>query len=439
MLWVLLAVLIVAVVGLYLLRERGVGRGDSTRDAPELSAGDAGLREGDSGLRTDDPRSPAHDQGFLADDPRHRAGGPATAHPASSDPSAPRTDFPPERTPEPLSPAHHTLTQLNQALDVHTPRTEAARQALEAAADRRRVAGFLLARADTEQAELTAREGLYYIRAARVAMRMDPGPEPTPLPAQSEAGEISEARTRTFRGHRIDLSPTPSPTTPHHHPGGRVADRLIPAGWYSEQWWRPALATGAWPPGSDALFTALFSDEAPEPPRPGAGIGLDRKEPTTAAPSEPGRRPTSVPPLPGSPAPRSSRPLDTVPPTPDQAAGPTPPVPGPSADSTPADDDRTSPRSAPEDAHSPQDSTPDRHGTRADGPDPARRDLPYDDPQYRANGYGITADHPAPGNNGVEYHGATRNGHRPHGPRGYEDLGGYEGGAYDPGGLDPPY
>ncbi|MFC3964483.1 hypothetical protein [Nocardia jiangsuensis] len=432
MLWVLLAVLIVAVLGLYLLRERGVGRGDSPGGDPELSADESGPHAGD-------PSSSAHEPGLLADTPGHRADDPTAARPGSSDRSAPlrpgpapRTGFTPEHTPGPLSPAHHTLTQLNQALDVHTPRTEAARQALEAAADRRRVAGFLLARADTEQAELTAREGLFYIRAARVAMRMDPGPELTPLPAQAEAGELSEARTRTFQGHRIDLSPDPSPATPHHHPGGRIADRLVPAGWYSEQWWRPALANGAWPPGSDALFTALFSDDAPEPPRPGAGIGLDRKEPATPAHSEPGRRPTPAPPPPGrSPTPPFSRPLDTAPPTPGRAAGPTPPAPGPPADPIPP--------SAPEAAPSPQDSTPDHRGTRADGPDPAHRDLPYDDPQYRANGYGITADHPAPGNNGVEYHGATRNGHRPHGPRGYEDLGGYEGGAYDPGGLDPPY
>ncbi|UGT59899.1 hypothetical protein [Nocardia asteroides] len=421
MLWVLLAVLIVAVAGLYLLRERGVGRGGSAGDDPELSVGDPELSRGDPelsvsdpGLRAGDPTSPAHERGLLADAPGHRADDPPMPRPGTSDSPAPtpRIGFTPEHAPGPLSPAHHALTQLNQALDVHTPRTEAARQALEAAADRRRVAGFLLARAETEQAELTAREGLYYIRAARVAMRMNPGPELTPLPAQTEAGEIPEARTRTFRGHRIDLSPHPSPTTPHHHPGGRIADRLIPAGWYSEQWWRPALATGAWPPGSDSLFTALFSD-APQPPRPGAGIGLDRKEP-----AEPGRPPTSAPPAQSQPAEPPSFPV-----------------------TGPAGDHPANPNSATESKAPPpeRDSPPHHNEPHPGGPDPTQRDLPYDDPQYRANGYGITAAHPAPGNNGAEYNGATRNGHRPHGPRGYEDLGGYEGGAYDSGGLDPPY
>ncbi|MFC8042758.1 hypothetical protein [Nocardia sp. NPDC057353] len=367
MLWVLLAVLVVAVVGLYLLRERGVGRGDSA-DVAEVPA-------------DDDPALPA------------------------DVPAAPRGPAPPS---EPLSPAHRTLTQLNQALDVHTPRTEAARQALEAAADRRRVAGFLLARADTEQAELVALEGLFYIRAARTAMRMDPGPDLPALPAQAEAGEITEARTLTFLNHRIDISPTPSPTTPHHHPGGRIADRPIPAGWYSEQWWRPALATGTWPPGSDALFTALSSPELPESPRPGAGIGLDHTEQVTPP------QPTRTPAAPADPPGRAPAP-DATP-----------------ADADPAATDRSTPR------HSSTSKPPDPERHSPPTPTPNPRDLPYDDPQYRASGYGITAAHPAPGNNGAEYTG-TRNGHRPRGPRGYEDLGGYEGGAYDPGGLDPPY
>ncbi|WP_067647010.1 hypothetical protein [Nocardia harenae] len=436
MLWVLLAVLIVAVLGLYLLRERGLGRADSADVARESATDEP--EAADTRGRHRDP---------VAADPGSPFDGSDTAEPGY----ARRATAAPAL--EPLSPAHRTLTQLSQALGVHTPRTEAARQALEAAADRRRVAGFLLARADLEQAELTAREGLFYIRAARIAMRMDPGQELPPLPAQTEAGEVPETRTRTYRGTRITLSPSPSPATPHHHPGGRIADRLIPAGWYSEQWWRPALATGAWPPGTDALFTALFADE---PPRPGAGIGLDRKDPATPtapaltsptsapspppaspvpspapaqAPPVPGLAPAPVPPVPG-PAPAPAPPVLDPTPTPE------PPLPGsPAPPETAATGDNPTP---PDSAEAPKVPIPEQDSP-AGAADPTRRDLPYDDPQYRANGYGITADHPAPGNNGADYNGATRNGHRPHGPRGYEDLGGYEGGAYDPGGLDPPY
>ena len=33
----------------------------------------------------------------------------------------------------------------------------------------------------------------------------------------------------------------------------------MPAGWYSEPWWKPALVAGAWGVGSVLLFSSLFS------------------------------------------------------------------------------------------------------------------------------------------------------------------------------------
>ena len=33
----------------------------------------------------------------------------------------------------------------------------------------------------------------------------------------------------------------------------------MPAGWYSEPWWKPALVAGAWGVGSVLLFSTLFS------------------------------------------------------------------------------------------------------------------------------------------------------------------------------------
>src|SRR6476660_9472846 len=57
----------------------------------------------------------------------------------------------------------------------------------------------------------------------------------------------------------IEASPTPSQRTPNYYPGGRVAGRPVPAGWYSEPWWKPALVAGAWGLGSVLLFDAMFS------------------------------------------------------------------------------------------------------------------------------------------------------------------------------------
>lgn len=51
----------------------------------------------------------------------------------------------------------------------------------------------------------------------------------------------------------------PSQRTPNYYPGGRVAGRPVPAGWYSEPWWKTALVAGAWGVGSVLLFDALFS------------------------------------------------------------------------------------------------------------------------------------------------------------------------------------
>ncbi len=38
-----------------------------------------------------------------------------------------------------------------------------------------------------------------------------------------------------------------------------MAGRPVPAGWYSEPWWKTALVAGAWGVGSVLLFDALFS------------------------------------------------------------------------------------------------------------------------------------------------------------------------------------
>jgi hypothetical protein len=140
---------------------------------------------------------------------------------------------------------------------------EAAKQALADASERYTAASSQIEQATTPRqaalAKESAVEGLYYIRAARTAMDMDPGPELETLAGQRSAGTVTEDRRVQFEGREIEASPTPTERTPNYYPGGRVAGRPVPAGWYSEPWWKPALVAGAWGVGSVLLFSALFS------------------------------------------------------------------------------------------------------------------------------------------------------------------------------------
>ncbi|MGV0874528.1 DUF1542 domain-containing protein [Mycolicibacterium sp. XJ879] len=140
---------------------------------------------------------------------------------------------------------------------------EASKQAMADASERYTAAGSQIEQANTvRQAALakeSALEGMYYVRAARIAMGMDPGPELETLAGQRSAGTVTEDRRVNFEGREIEASPMPSERTPNYYPGGQVAGRPVPAGWYSEPWWKPALVAGAWGVGSMLLFNALFS------------------------------------------------------------------------------------------------------------------------------------------------------------------------------------
>ncbi|RKT82890.1 hypothetical protein SAMN05421805_104367 [Saccharopolyspora antimicrobica] len=146
---------------------------------------------------------------------------------------------------------------------------EAAKQALADASERHGAAVSQLDQATTEQqARLTsesALEGLYYVRAARIAMDMDPGPELPDLSGQRGAGKVTEVREVEVEGRQQVASPNPSEQTPHFYPGGTVAGRPVPQGWYSEPWWKPALVAGAWGVGSFVLMSALFGGMAGVP------------------------------------------------------------------------------------------------------------------------------------------------------------------------------
>jgi hypothetical protein len=140
---------------------------------------------------------------------------------------------------------------------------EASKQAMADAAERYTAAGSQLEQARSvpqcRQVVETAYEGLYYVRAARTAMGLDPGPELPPLPGQDRAGQVTESREVDVDGHRYSAAPNPSDRNSHYYPGGMVAGRPVPAGWYSEPWWKTALVAGAWGVGSFLLFDALFS------------------------------------------------------------------------------------------------------------------------------------------------------------------------------------
>src|SRR6202040_4004385 len=140
---------------------------------------------------------------------------------------------------------------------------DASKQAMADASERYNAAASQIEQATSvRQAQLakdSAVEGLYYVRAARTAMGMDPGPELESLSGQRSAGTVTEDRRIDYEGRQIEASPMPSQRTPNYYPGGRVAGRPVPAGWYSEPWWKPALVAGAWGLGSVLLFDAMFS------------------------------------------------------------------------------------------------------------------------------------------------------------------------------------
>ena len=167
--------------------------------------------------------------------------------------------------------ARRVIERLGGQVFALTGSDDASKQALADASERYTAASSQIDQATTaRQAELakeSAMEGLYYVRAARTAMGMDPGPELESLTGQKSAGTVTEDRRVNFEGREIEASPAPAPRTPNYYPGGRVAGRPVPAGWYSEPWWKPALVAGAWGLGSALLFSTMFSGMA--------GVGYD--------------------------------------------------------------------------------------------------------------------------------------------------------------------
>ncbi|MBF9128012.1 hypothetical protein I0C86_03235 [Plantactinospora sp. S1510] len=144
----------------------------------------------------------------------------------------------------------------------------AVRQALADAGERYNAAGSQLEQAQTarqyELARESALEGLAYVRAARVALGIDPGPDLPPLAAARGAGALTVPREVQVRGETFRAGPQPGASTPYYYPGGRMQGRPVPAGWYSTPWWKTGLAAGAGVVGgmliADALFSPAFAD-----------------------------------------------------------------------------------------------------------------------------------------------------------------------------------
>ncbi|MEU2614785.1 hypothetical protein ABZ570_24845 [Micromonospora sp. NPDC007271] len=144
----------------------------------------------------------------------------------------------------------------------------AVRQALADAGERYNAAGSQLEQARTPHqfalARETALEGLAYIRAARTALGIDPGPELPPLAAARGAGALTKEREVNVQGQTYRAGPRPGNQTPYYYPGGTWQGRRVPAGWYSTPWWKTALGAGAGVLGgmliADALFSPAFAD-----------------------------------------------------------------------------------------------------------------------------------------------------------------------------------
>ncbi len=151
----------------------------------------------------------------------------------------------------------------------------AARQALSDAGERYNAAGSQLQQASTikqyELARESALEGLSYVRAARTAMGIDPGPELPPLASAQGAGRLTQEREVNVQGQSYRAGPQPGADTPYYYPGGQVQGRPVPAGWYSTPVWKTALGVGAGVLGGMLVFDALFSPSFGDP---GYGSGL---------------------------------------------------------------------------------------------------------------------------------------------------------------------
>jgi|GEM_PF-6096061 len=173
----------------------------------------------------------------------------------------------------------------------------ASTQALADASERYNAASSQISTARTpaqaRMARESALEGLHYINAAREIMGLPAGPTLPPLEGQKAAGSVTETRTIEHEGHSVTASPYATPETPNYYPGGRVAGRPVPAGWYPSHGGSPRSAPVSGPqarcccslPSSTVwpvLPTALMSSPAAWAPALTTSAALRTLEPKTS-------------------------------------------------------------------------------------------------------------------------------------------------------------
>lgn len=147
---------------------------------------------------------------------------------------------------------------------------KAADQALTDANERYRAAQGQLVAAGTpaQYAMVTqaAVEGLYYVRGARTALGLDPGPA---LPDLGTATVTARDGRVTVDERTYAVSDRPGGATPYYYPGGVVGGRRVPGGWYSRPWWKTALVAGA--AGAGGMLLADVLSDGFHQHRPGGG------------------------------------------------------------------------------------------------------------------------------------------------------------------------
>ncbi|MBJ7288074.1 DUF1542 domain-containing protein [Williamsia sp.] len=104
-------------------------------------------------------------------------------------------------------------------------------------------------------AKRTAVEGLYYIRGARTALGIDPGPD---LPSFAEQQPMGTGDQVRVDNQTWTKSSQPDRNNPYYFAGGSVNGNYAPAGWYSQPWWKTVAVAGIAGLGGMVLMDGLM-------------------------------------------------------------------------------------------------------------------------------------------------------------------------------------
>lgn len=135
-------------------------------------------------------------------------------------------------------------------------------QALADASERYTAAGSVKSSARTAAAfravSEVSLEGLHFIRAARTALGVGPGPDLPTTAAQAAAGRLEGPQSGvTVGGQSYTGQPWATGGHRFFYPGGVVGGRPVPGGWYSRPFWKGALLGGAAAVGGSLLLGGI--------------------------------------------------------------------------------------------------------------------------------------------------------------------------------------